>query len=164
MPTTRVAYPRCTVAYDAQGKELFRSICLWVLMDLNKRTMLLPKKSPIQLEGIVRGLEPASPGSLLTRPLSQKEHRRVLYSDLDRNGHMNNARYLDWTADLLPSDFHREHSLREMVMCYNSEALEHQQLDLNWQLDENGLMQVDIHRPGEGEDYDRIFAARLRYE
>ena len=30
MPTTRVAYPRSMVAYDAEGKELFRSISLWV--------------------------------------------------------------------------------------------------------------------------------------
>ena len=28
MPTTRVAYPRSTVAYDADGKELFRSVSL----------------------------------------------------------------------------------------------------------------------------------------
>jgi len=96
--------------------------------------------------------------------LSQQEIRRVLYSDLDRNGHMNNSRYLDWTADLLPSDFHRTHSLREMVMCYSNEALEQQQLELNWELTEEGRMQVDIHRPHEGEDYDRIFAARLQYE
>ena len=164
MPTTRVAYPRCTVAYDAQGQELFRSICLWVLMDLNKRTMLLPKKSPVQIEGVLRGMEPEAPGSLLSKPLSQKNPRRVLYSDLDRNGHMNNARYLDWTADLLPSDFYHSHSLREMVMCYSNEALEQQNLELNWELTEEGLMQVDIHRPREGEDYDRIFAARLQYE
>ena len=164
MPTTRVAYPRCTVGYDAQGQELFRSICLWVLMDLNKRSMLLPKKSPVHIDGILRGMEPEAPGSLLSKPLSQQDIRRVLYSDLDRNGHMNNSRYLDWTVDLLPSDFHRTHSLREMVMCYSNEALEQQQLELNWELTEEGRMQVDIHRPHEGEDYDRIFAARLQYE
>ena len=42
MPTTRVAFPRSTVAYDAQGKELFRSVSLWVLMDLNSRALVLP--------------------------------------------------------------------------------------------------------------------------
>ena len=31
MPTTRVAYPRATVAYDEAGKELFRIISLWII-------------------------------------------------------------------------------------------------------------------------------------
>ena len=41
MPTTRVAYPRSIVAYDEAGNEVFRSIALWVLMDLNNRSMVL---------------------------------------------------------------------------------------------------------------------------
>ena len=40
MPTTRVAYPRSVVAYDEAGKECFRSISLWVLMDLDTRSMI----------------------------------------------------------------------------------------------------------------------------
>ena len=47
MPTTRVAYPRSVIAYDAQGNECFRAISLWVLMDLDKRSMILPGKSGI---------------------------------------------------------------------------------------------------------------------
>ena len=47
MPTTRVAYPRSVIAYDAQGNECFRAISLWVLMDLDKRSMILPGKSEL---------------------------------------------------------------------------------------------------------------------
>ena len=42
MPTTRVAYPRSVVAYDAAGNECFRAISLWVLMNLDTRSMILP--------------------------------------------------------------------------------------------------------------------------
>ena len=51
MPTTRVAYPRSTVAYDENGNECFRAISLWVLMDMDKRSMILPGKSGVTLEG-----------------------------------------------------------------------------------------------------------------
>ena len=34
MPTTRTAYPRATIGYDAEGNELFRVMGLWVLMNL----------------------------------------------------------------------------------------------------------------------------------
>ena len=165
MPTTRVAYPRATVAYDAQGRELFRSTCLWVLMDIVNRNMLVPKKSGVNIEGILRGNELPTPGSLLPKPLENSVERKVLFSDLDKNGHMNNARYLDWLQDLLPADFHRDHPMKEMVMCYINEALEGQKLDQTWQLNEENQLQLDIHRSKEdgSEDYDRVFAAKVQY-
>jgi len=165
MPTTRAAYPRSTVAYDEQGNVLFRSICLWILMDLKNRSMLVPGKSGVNVEGFLRGDELSTPKSLLPKTLKEQINRQVVFSDLDRNGHMNNARYLDWTQDLLPSDHHREHSIKELTMCYINEALEGQKLDLNWEQDEDGTLHVDIHRSKEnGEDYDRIFAARINYQ
>ena len=51
MPTTRVAYPRSMVAYDAHGNELFRSISLWVLMNMENRSMVLPGKSGVEVNG-----------------------------------------------------------------------------------------------------------------
>ena len=166
MPTTRVAYPRSTVAYDEQGNVLFRSICLWILMDLNNRSMLLPGKSGVDVEGFLRGDELSAPKSLLPLPLQHHTPRQVVFSDLDRNGHMNNARYLDWVQDLLPSDHHRDHPIKELTMCYINEALETQQLDLTWERDNEGILHVDIHRSQEDNwsDYDRIFAARIKYD
>ena len=61
MPTTRVAYPRSVVAYDADGNEVFRSISIWVLMDIHSRSMILPGKSGISVTGTLRGNELASP-------------------------------------------------------------------------------------------------------
>ena len=165
MPTTRVAYPRSTVAYDQQGNVLFRSICLWILMDLNNRSMLVPGKSGVNVDGFLRGDELSTPKSLAPKPLKKVTGRQVVFSDLDRNGHMNNARYLDWTQDLLPSDHHKDHPIKELTMCYINEALEGQKLDLTWEQDEDGNLAVDIHRAKDTvEDYDRIFAARITYE
>lgn len=166
MPTTRVAYPRSTIAYDEQGNVLFQSICLWILMDLNNRSMLVPKKSGVEVDGFLMGNELSTPKSLIPLPLSRQISRQVVFSDLDRNGHMNNARYLDWVQDLLPSEYHRDHPLKELTVCYINEALEGQSLDLTWDRDENGILHVDIHRNKEDvvDDYDRIFAARVTYE
>lgn len=166
MPTTRVAYPRSTVAYDEQGNVLFRSICLWILMDLNNRSMLLPGKSGVDVEGFLRGDELPTPKSLLPLPLEHCTPRQVVFSDLDRNGHMNNARYLDWVQDLLPSSYHQDHPIKELTLCYINEALEGQKLDLTWDRDEEGSLHVDIHRSKTDvpDDYDRIFAARVKYD
>lgn len=162
MPTTRTAYPRSTVAFDKDGNELFRSVTLWVLMDLDSRAMVLPGKSGITVEGTLRGMELASPRSLAPKPMTDASQRWVRFTDLDRNGHMNNARYLDWIADLLPSDFHVAHPLTDVTLCYINEALEGQALTLHHEFDSDGCLLVDIHREKEN-DHDRIFSAKLSF-
>ena len=163
MPPTRSSYPRSVIAYDEAGNECFRAISLWVLMDIDKRSMVLPGKSGICLEGSVRGNELARPGSLTPKPLRSHRSRSVCFSDLDRNGHMNNTKYLEWADDLLPSDFHRNHSLKEMTICYLSEAWEGQELDLYWDFLEDGAMQMDARRRN-GEKEDRVFSARFQFD
>jgi acyl-ACP thioesterase len=163
MPTTRVAYPRSIVAYDAQGNECFRSISLWVLMDLDKRSMILPGKSGITVEGTLQGNELTVPGGLVAKPLSNSKERTVCFTDLDRNGHMNNTRYLDWIYDLLPSAFHKNRSIREFTVCYMNEALEEQPLTLSWDFPEEGTLLVDAHRT-QDEKPERIFAANFLFE
>ena len=124
MPNTRVAFPRCVVAFDNQGRELFQVLSLWVLMDINTRAMILPGKSGIALPGTIRGNELNAPGSLPAKQLLNHRSRTVCFTDLDRNGHMNNTKYLDWIADLLPSAFHENHTPAEFTLCYLSEAWE----------------------------------------
>lgn len=166
MPTTRVAYPRSVVAFDSQGNELFRSISLWVLMDLDNRTMVLPGKSGVTVEGTLTGSELSAPHALIPKPFLNRTCRTVTYSCLDRNNHMNNTRYLDWVDDLLMSDFHKVHTAREFVVCYLSEALEGQDITLDWELSQDGCLQVDAHR--ERTDVptkkDRVFSAQVLFE
>ena len=165
MPTTRVAYPRATVAYDAQGNELFRAHALWVLMDTNTRAMVLPGKSGVTVNGVLRGGEAEAPGSLSPRELPNCVTRQVTYAELDRNLHMNNTRYMDWVDALLPSHFHKEHPVKEFTVCYLSEAREDQHIDMRWDLSEEKVLQVEAHR--ENTDVhgktERIFAAQLRF-
>ena len=162
MPTTRVAYPRSVVAYDEAGNECFRSISIWVLMDINNRNMILPGKSGISVPGTLRGMELAAPGSLAPKEMHSSRQRTVSFTDLDRNGHMNNTKYMDWIDDLLPSAFHQGHQVKEFTVCYLSEAREGQILDLHWDFLEEGTVQVDAHRKGEEKD-ERVFSARLIY-
>ena len=165
MPTTRVAYPRSLVAYDADGNELFRSISLWVLMDTENRAMVLPGKSGVEVQGTLTGSELSVPHSLVPKVMPNTMRRTVTYTCLDRNGHMNNTRYLDWVEDLLSASFHRCHTPKEMVICYLNEAREAQQLQLQWELTQDGILQVDAHRentdvPGKNH---RVFSAQVLY-
>lgn len=159
MATTRVAYPRATAIYDAQGELLAKTVSLWVLMDTEKRSMILPGKSGLDFTGEDLGTELKPPTGLPLFQPQQESCRTVRYSDLDINGHLNNARYLDWVADLTDSDFHRIHGLKEMVVCYISEAREGQALTQEWAWNsEDHTLLVHLRR-----DTDRVFSAKLIY-
>ena len=160
--TSRVAYPRSTVCYDSEGNELFRAMSLWVLMDMTTRSMVLPGKSGVELTGSVRGNELATPGSLAPKNYAANMRRQVMYSELDRNGHMNNCRYMDWMLDLLPSGFHASHPLTDFTVSYLSEAKEGQQVDLSYELTPEGILSVEAQRPGDDKAH-RVFAIRANF-
>ena len=165
MPTTRVAYPRATVAYDENGNELFRTVALWVLMDLQTRAMILPGKSGVVVNGLIRGNELDIPPSITPKILENQVTRAVGYTELDRNGHMNNTRYLDWVDDLLPGCFHKDHPMREILLCYLAEAREGQQIHLSWNLTDSGELSVDARRQDEFDSAKshRVFAAKVSF-
>jgi acyl-ACP thioesterase len=128
--------------------------------------MVLPGKSGVMVEGTLRGNELAVPGSLVIKGLEHNRSRTVLFSDLDRNGHMNNTRYLEWMGDLLPAAFHKGHTPREFTVCYHSEAMEGEPLDIHYELKEGNLLQVDAWRENEAVsgNHHRVFVAQVQYE
>ncbi len=159
MPTTRVAYPRAVFGYDSHGSRLFSAVSLWVLMDQTTRNMVLPGKSGVTVEGVLMDCEPEVPHAIGVLPMEQEVRRTVGYSLLDKNGHMNNTRYMDWLDDLLGSEFHREHTVKEFTVCYMNEALEGDEIALHYALSEEQVLTVDARR---GDT--RIFSAQIVYE
>ena len=132
-------------------------------MDLNNRSMVLPGKSGIEVAGTLRGNELSTPLGLPAKALANHRSRYVNFTDLDRNAHMNNTKYLDWIYDLLGSRFHGSHTIREFTVCYLNEAREGQKLDMSWDFPEEGCLIMDIHRSQEDKT-DRIFAAKVLFD
>lgn len=163
MPTTRVAYPRAAEGFDADGNSLFKVISLWVIMDMDSRTMVLPGKSGVDVAGSVFGTELKAPGGLPAGDFAHTTLRTVSFSDLDVNGHMNNTRYLDWLCDLLPSGYHRDHPLKAATICYMSEALEGQQLLLSWAGEDVFRVDSSVSQTDVAVGHTRIFSAQMEF-
>ncbi len=159
---TRAAYPRYTVARDQTGKVLFRGAALWLIMDGDNRTMILPGKTGLMVPGVSREEQIALPGSLPPAVLDHQETRTVRYSELDANGHMSNTRYLNWLEDLFPAQYHRDHPLREFQISYLSEAREGQSIHMTWDLGPEGELRLEGRRT-EGNQEHRVFALKAKY-
>ncbi len=118
---------------DRLGNELVRGVSLWVLSDMESRSMLsgnipritLPTPEP---EGTRIPRIPA------IRPPEELEHtvRRVMFSETDINGHLTNTRYLDWVTDLLEPAFHREHPMKGLRVEYRGEIAPEEEVGLDW--------------------------------
>lgn len=158
VPASRVAFPRGTIAYDEKGQELFRSMSLWVLIDINSRAMVLPGKVNLPMVTNVRGLELPTPTFIPVRCYETRETRTVRFSQLDTNFHMNNTRYLDWVMDLLPLDFHRRERMKAFTICYVTEATLGEKVELSYLLEGNRL-----HVEGRSGDK-RVFAVQAEFE
>ncbi|MFR8874512.1 MAG: hypothetical protein ACLVHV_14335 [Oscillospiraceae bacterium] len=100
-----------------------------------------------------RGLRP---GHMTTRSAAG-----CAYSELDCNGHLSNTKYLNWMEDLLPAQWHRNHMLSQVHVCYINEATDNQEITLNWTL-EDGAMALEGRRDSEAA-VQRVFALRALY-
>lgn len=164
LPTTRTAYPRAVRCLNSQGEVLFQVMSFWVLMDIHTRAMVLPGKNGIDVPGLCRGIEIPTPGTLVPGVHTQQMLWSVTSRDLDVNGHVNNARYLDHTAPLA-EQFFPEQTPKQVSVCYFSEVLPQDAVTLQWGQDGTSF-QVDAFRWGTDEHQkpDRVFAVRMDYE
>ncbi len=112
-------YPRCIELRDEGGALLLRADSLWAIMDLESRTMLPGEERGIVLAGAEEGrLVPPRrirvPEGGARFPLSPKPEQ------IDENGHMNNAAYLEAAEALLPEALRGKHP-REIAVDYEHE-------------------------------------------
>ena len=132
MPLRRWFFPRYFVFRDEEGAQVGAAGTLWVLFDLEKRCMVAP--------GDVAGAIPDN--SDLTPPLgvpgpvprltggTLESARTPVYSELDVNGHVNNARYADWLCDALGLEIMREYRVKTMRLSYAAEIRPGQAMEL----------------------------------
>ena len=104
---------------------------IWTLIDIEKRRIVRPQKVGITIpeceeySSFVEKYEP-----LLDIETQKVQTREVMYSDIDLNKHMNNARYLEWVMDFLPQNVLEKYFIGEMTMHYQKEIAPESIVDL----------------------------------
>jgi acyl-ACP thioesterase len=85
---------------DGEGRPVVRGRSGWLVLDREKRRPLRPQTV---MEGLPlnEGLDALSEAAALEvrGDLEKAGERRAAYSDIDFNGHVNNARYIQWLQD-----------------------------------------------------------------
>ncbi|MEG0751340.1 MAG: thioesterase [Oscillospiraceae bacterium] len=155
--TMRVIFPRYYQMETESGEILLRASSLWLLMNQKERHFVFPEELGVIVPGFVRGDELFQPESIVPPETQKSLFRKVAYSELDLNGHMNNTRYLDWLFDLFPASFHKEHTLRGVEINFSSETKPDATVELRWKYSENELF-------AKGFCDVELFEAKLRFD
>ncbi|TPR24226.1 acyl-ACP thioesterase [Apilactobacillus micheneri] len=109
---------------DENGDLLVHMTGLWAVMNYEARRIAsIPSEivTPFGAEKVNKVPKLMKP---LKVDLDNSNHRRfsVRYTDIDSNKHVNNAHYMDWMINVLPSEFLTTHSPVHFDLRYENEV------------------------------------------
>jgi len=109
---------------DSKGTVIGAATSAWMILDKDTRK---PKNvdivRPVLHLATHQDVLDCNPP--LLKPLKEitaTEPRKVRFSEVDQNGHVNNIRYIDWSLDAMHAEWHRTHRIKTMVINYLSEV------------------------------------------
>ncbi len=105
------------------GKTVAEATSVWALVNLLDGSLVKVEDMPYRIEPEEAISLSDLPPRLKIPTLAEMElagERRIVYSDIDYNGHMNNTRYPDMLCDFIPEM--RESRVTGMVLSYRKEA------------------------------------------
>ncbi|MDR1429994.1 MAG: acyl-ACP thioesterase [Spirochaetaceae bacterium] len=127
---------------DKEGKSVVRGRSGWIIVESKTRRPLRPEALVENMPrnegrdalpdgaGAVPALREVSSGDGSASQAVRAAERRAAYSDIDMNGHVNNARYIEWIEDALdPGRLYGAEHLR-LDINYTSEVLPGETIEL----------------------------------
>ena len=109
---------------SSDGTVIGAATSTWMILDQATRRpksvdIVRPVLHLATHQDILEGNPPFLPPLM---DIDTTEIRKVRFSEVDQNGHVNNIRYIDWCLDALSPEWHGTHEIRSMVINYLSEV------------------------------------------
>ena len=124
-------YPRYFYVTDAQGEVIIKCSSLWALIDNISRKVIVDRDVISKLPGETSPHELGLPEKIaIPENSSFIENRKIHYSDLDFNCHMNNVRYVELLMDVHDSSFYENHCVSAITLNYMKEIKEKETVEI----------------------------------
>lgn len=119
----RVQFVRNYWIDDNNGEEIAAMFSLWTFIDLKNRKIMKPEKAGITMPEIKNYSYSIDSYHEIKKDLELEYvmERKVLYSDVDINQHMNNSRYIEWALDALDFKIFNDHYFSEISVFFKQE-------------------------------------------
>ena len=115
---------RCYELTDESGEVLVNGFTTWLLVNLENRRIVKPNTFTFREEPtFTTPLKSLDCGKIqIPENLDLLGSRKICFSDLDANGHMNNSRYGEYIIDILPPEF-QNRQITDLRLNYAHEAM-----------------------------------------
>lgn len=121
----RLFYLRDFILTDDQGRERVKATTSWLVLNLETRRLV--RDPHLMEDGTVctdNALEAPADKVIMPKDIEPEyvmEHI-VAYSDIDTNGHANNAMYMQWAMDAVDYEVASKRAVKEFVINFNHET------------------------------------------
>lgn len=138
----KIYYPRYFRLESKSGELLVNLSSVWVLIDKETRKPLW--NCPFQEKLYENHLpdELPLPGKVEQVPTELIEKRKIHYSDVDLNNHLNNTRYIELLSDVHSSEDHLRHPIKKLTINYLKEIKENQIVEVSSNFDNPEIIEV----------------------
>lgn len=120
----RMLYPRLFKIENEEGECIGGAYSIWTLLDRQRQRLA----SHPQINALFPDTEDLGVPVEMPRKLKQPQPTRPpvyytpAYSDLDRNRHVNNARYISWVCDCFASERYEDQTILDLEINYLQQA------------------------------------------
>ena len=156
--TRSFIFPRYFQIYDEKGNLIISVSGIWAIIDKDTRRVVL--KTPYS-DKVIAESDPNDfplPEKVVGEASSLVDNRKVRYSDIDINGHMNNTEYIEFLMDTHGPEFYKTHRVKRININFDKEIKYKEEVQLF--TNRNELLEVI---KGKVNDENR-FTAEIEYE
>jgi len=146
---------------DSKGELIGMASTAWLILDIDTHRLIRPKEMMEQFKMIVHDVQMfEQPLEKIVMPGEGKKlmEHRVVFSDLDIVGHVNNVRYMEWCIDAASSAASATEEISELEINFNHEALFGDRIDISGYISGKDSY-YQATRQGDGQE---IINARLK--
>lgn len=130
----RIFYLRDFMLESPDGELLVSATTSWLIIDLATRRMVRNTTLAENFDNSEMGdaIEEQAGKVMLPKGLEPElvHTHKVVWSDIDTNGHVNNVKYAVWALDAVDYDILKEKSMKEMLINYDTEVMRDQTVEL----------------------------------
>ena len=124
-------YPRFFYILDENKNLLVRCSSIWALIDAKTRRVIVDKDTIKKLPPETSEYELPLPSKIVSEGIRNKiETRKIHYSDLDFNCHMNNVHYVELLMDVHDFEFYKSNRPSFISLNYLKEIKENEIVDV----------------------------------
>lgn len=114
-------YPRYYEVYDAKGNLIITASSMWALIDKDTRRVVLKPDGLKTIKGESHKDDIPLPEKVAGESSNIVCNRKVVYSDIDLNGHLNNTKYIEFMVDTHEPEFYKTHRIAKVNVNYDKE-------------------------------------------